>query len=477
MTVMMEVTFPFGYVHATPWGTHVNEGAIEWPPSPWRLLRALAATWHARCPDLPADVVGPLFEALAAPPAVRAAPRTEASIRTYLPAEGHRSGAAKPDVDLAVDAFVAVAPGTGVAYRWDVDLSDSQSDALRQLADALPYLGRAESVCEARVLVDVPPDGWTDPGSDVEGQGMRVLVPDVPLDLSALCVSIRDMRKGGHLRPSGASWVRYALPPSVSSRRRDTRSPSRQVTAVRLTLSGLGAAAVRRPVPISVHQTLVVAEVARAAAMSQFGRQQGGAVSSTFGGKSADGTPLEGNQHAHWLPLDLNRDRLIDTVVVLAPSGFDEDELAALGSINRLRFHIGDGFGGAQSVGMAIEAMGRCEDLSLGRVLGPARRWTSATPFLPQRHRKREDIDAFLAECVRRELIARGVDAPFTIEREPRTSWGSFRRQRRFERLAQARSGFGFSLSFDEPMTGPAGGPLCIGSLAHFGMGRFEADS
>lgn len=39
----LKLRFPGGRYHATPWGHHVNEGLIEWPPSPWRLLRALIA--------------------------------------------------------------------------------------------------------------------------------------------------------------------------------------------------------------------------------------------------------------------------------------------------------------------------------------------------------------------------------------------------------------------------------------------------
>ncbi len=30
--------FPLGRFHATPWGRHVNEGAPEWPPSPWHAV-------------------------------------------------------------------------------------------------------------------------------------------------------------------------------------------------------------------------------------------------------------------------------------------------------------------------------------------------------------------------------------------------------------------------------------------------------
>src|SRR5207249_353756 len=40
--------FPAGRFHATRWGHHVNEGTVEWPPSPWRLLRSLIATRYLK---------------------------------------------------------------------------------------------------------------------------------------------------------------------------------------------------------------------------------------------------------------------------------------------------------------------------------------------------------------------------------------------------------------------------------------------
>ena len=56
MSITLKLTFPAGRYHATPWGRHVNEGVPEWPPSPWRLLRALVAVWKRACPDLPEPV-------------------------------------------------------------------------------------------------------------------------------------------------------------------------------------------------------------------------------------------------------------------------------------------------------------------------------------------------------------------------------------------------------------------------------------
>ena len=66
MTVL-QLSFPAGRFHATPWGRHVNEGAVEWPPSPWRIVRALIATWHWKAKaDVPEAVMRSLVTALAA---------------------------------------------------------------------------------------------------------------------------------------------------------------------------------------------------------------------------------------------------------------------------------------------------------------------------------------------------------------------------------------------------------------------------
>ena len=68
--IVLSLQFPAGRFHGTPWGRHVNEGAVEWPPSPWRLLRALLATWHAKASEIREDTVRRLLDRLAeAPPA------------------------------------------------------------------------------------------------------------------------------------------------------------------------------------------------------------------------------------------------------------------------------------------------------------------------------------------------------------------------------------------------------------------------
>ena len=62
MTTLVAVKFPLGRYHATPWDASVNEGRVEWPPSPWRILRALVSTFKTRLPHLPEDRVTPAVQ-------------------------------------------------------------------------------------------------------------------------------------------------------------------------------------------------------------------------------------------------------------------------------------------------------------------------------------------------------------------------------------------------------------------------------
>ena len=97
MSTTLAIRFPLGRYHANPWDRAVNEGASEWPPSPWRLLRALVATWHTRWPDLPAAVLDELLDALADPPSYRTPARLPGHTRHYLPDLDHQKGETGPD--------------------------------------------------------------------------------------------------------------------------------------------------------------------------------------------------------------------------------------------------------------------------------------------------------------------------------------------------------------------------------------------
>src|SRR5262245_43173631 len=120
MPVIIKLTFPGGRYHATPWGRHVNEGVPEWPPSPWRLLRALAAVWKRTCPDFSENQIHHLLEDLVHPPQFQLPLFRVAHTRHYMPWE--KKGPA--DRTLVFDTFVAVGRHDPLFIGWpDVNLS------------------------------------------------------------------------------------------------------------------------------------------------------------------------------------------------------------------------------------------------------------------------------------------------------------------------------------------------------------------
>ncbi|HMO49260.1 MAG TPA: type I-U CRISPR-associated protein Csb2 [Rubrivivax sp.] len=151
--------FPGRRYHATPWGHHVNEGLVEWPPSPWRLLRALLAVGYTRLgwaasldePWLssPSELGRALIRKLASVlPSYALPPASGAHSRHYMPMGDFKGG--RERTGLVFDTWAQVEQGE-LAVHWDVPLSAEETALLAQLAARLNYLGRSESWVCARL--------------------------------------------------------------------------------------------------------------------------------------------------------------------------------------------------------------------------------------------------------------------------------------------------------------------------------------
>jgi len=112
----LALRFDLGRYHATPWGSHVNDGQVEWPPSPWRLLRALfsASRVDTRLNAERASVDHGLELLLAAPPpSYVLAPSVGAHTRHYLPQlKLDKKQAPKRDLDALRAQRRCRAPGS-----------------------------------------------------------------------------------------------------------------------------------------------------------------------------------------------------------------------------------------------------------------------------------------------------------------------------------------------------------------------------
>lgn len=468
--VALRISFPWGRYHATPWDRAVNESAIEWPPSPWRVLRALYATYMNRAPHLDEEVVGGLLERLATAPRYLLPVHVEAHTRHYYPDE-------KYGTDKVFDSFVVLERNSELFLQWPVELKPDQQEALADLARRLPYLGRADSICNARMLTDeeetslpsglrtCAPSSEVEEIDDSETTTIDLLVPDSPLDLEALIVRSADLRKQRRIDPPGTSWVTYRCPHPATPSPPRHRTVTKDVTAVRW--------AIATPARPAVSAAVSMAEALRQASLSASGRRGTRLPSPLLAGKDHAGVPLTGHRHAHYLAFVADPERTghsrLDTLVVWIPAGLSEADLAALGSLRRLggRSFASD----FRTCRLGLEGYGRVEDI-VPELVGPATTWQSFTPFAPPRHgRRRTAWRDHVASQITDELARRDKPAPSRIELLP-GPWLNFRRHRLTECLADARRAFGVRIVFEEAVRGP----LVLGALSHFGLGLMSPE-
>ncbi|HOU92945.1 MAG TPA: type I-U CRISPR-associated protein Csb2, partial [Polyangiaceae bacterium] len=166
--------FPGRRYHATPWGHHVNEGLVEWPPSPWRVLRALISVGYTKLgwTEVPPEGRHLLLTLAERLPQYRVPPAAAAHSRHYMPVGKLRKDGVE-NTTLVFDTWAQI-EGGALVVSWDVELSPAASACLAALVERLGYLGRSESAVDAELLapgaplppgLDVLPcDGATRPG-------------------------------------------------------------------------------------------------------------------------------------------------------------------------------------------------------------------------------------------------------------------------------------------------------------------------
>lgn len=525
------IRFPGGRYHATATGHHVNEGIVEWPPSPWRLARALLACGYTtqRWREVPA-AGRRLLEALASVlPEYRLPSAALGHSRHYMPIGVLDKGREK--TTLVLDTFADVGRGE-LWVRWPVKL-DAESEALLGvLAAHLGYLGRAESWVLAESVSDdarFPDGGRAFPhehgARPARGyEQVTLTAPDRPEDyarwrdreVEAALVTLpmakkrptkkelkarheteetyprdlldcmeRDTKWWKDRRWSQAPGTTRVLywrdvralevgPPATT--RRPIALPVEMVLLALTTPSGS-----RTALP-TISRTLPQAELLHKGLVAQLGFGIGSSCPELTG-RDETGQPLSGHRHAHVMPVDLDGDGHLDHVLLFARMGLGSSAQQAVRSLKRTYTK-----GGVGALRVAVAGQGSLEDLralpgaigaGIASVLGSpkgAARWISATPFVPPRHIKKRGAGTLegqvLAELRSREL------PPARVEVLP---WnGATLRLRHVVRRRRAGApqppvdlGYVLRLHFERPITGP----LCLGYGSHFGLGRFADET
>jgi CRISPR-associated protein Csb2 len=173
MPLSISIRFLTGRAHLHHWQAHHSDGKVDWPPSPWRLLRALVAAAGSGLTslpgpldakvepkegdDLPVTRLANLLATIAFPPNILL-PRTSGGhTRQFL--QRHVSGTVKSTGSAVFDTFATVSKETPVVFEWpDVALSpgDQKFIDLQALLRRMNYFGRAESWCDATASLELP---------------------------------------------------------------------------------------------------------------------------------------------------------------------------------------------------------------------------------------------------------------------------------------------------------------------------------
>lgn len=521
--------FPGGRYHATPWGHHVQEGMVEWPPSPWRLVRALIATAFTKLrePDpLSADhvlrrLVARLSDAL---PTYRLPCCAVTHTRHYMPLGG-KDG----KTTLVLDAS-AVVGDAALVVEWPVELDAECRDYLARLLASMGYLGRAESWVEAALIPEgtLPADSGTrcEPHVDgmAKGRGWEQVSLIAPLPAAQyaewreveVAAALRDLplptndkappkalekkrakalepypgdlfacltcdstfwQSHGWSQPPGSRRVLYwrecglldTTPPMVSRR-------NQEPAAVEALLLSLASESRQEGTLPLFSRALPQAELLHRTLVGLVGK--GEAVDCpVVTGRDRDGRPMAGHRHLHIIPLSLDADNRLDHLLLWAPLGLDGRTQRAAAALQETWTKGGD-----KPIYVRVVGAGRLNDLARvfnmgGRVTGPGRVWTTQTPFVPPRHLKRSGASSLEGQ-VQAELASRGLPAACHVEVMDRNEWTA----RRFHRFVVARRdstkappqncSLGLRLTFERPVSGP----VCLGYASHFGLGLFVAE-
>lgn len=499
MALVIRQEFPLGRYHATPWRQSVFEDRRdEWPPSPWRLLRALAARWFQysrETSDRDPSLVAALLESISAELPIFCLPCRGVrglAIRQYQPTgelawSDHETstGVRCPKRTLVPDQF-SVTGQRPVYWIWpNVDLDDHQRSLLDALLRRTLYFGRAESHC-LMSLTDEAPSANCLPCEPSEAEGRApVLAADsrVPLRLDALLADTDgDLLRNAPI-PPGTVWVHYQM--KVRKAPTEVKRVERRAVETNWVQYAVGGRVFPPP-----ERWIKVTERFRGSLLRAY--KESGAVDparyALLAGKDlADGTPLSDHGHAYYfLWPDENGDptRL---VVWRRGAAFEGQELASLSEAGERPIQWGDAWpdesgSGPWSLRLVPLPLGTAPPRALS---AQARVWESVTPFVPpsNRHAFRRNGRVRAAErpeasCAR--LVEKLVGQRPAVEllseeplwtrlHEPHAKRAE--RKEEGQRQALARPGYFLRLRFDEPVQGP----LLVGDSAHFGLGLFGA--
>ncbi|MGE5465538.1 MAG: type I-U CRISPR-associated protein Csb2 [Methanocella sp.] len=502
MRIILRQEFLLGRFHATAWRINpFDDPHGEWPPSPWRLVRAVTARWYQwvreaeSAPDI--TEIESLQVALCKstyafhlpPDAQKGRPLRHYHPTEFgwRPAEKKKAGTRSYGTSLVQDNYWCVSPETPVWWFIEGDSWSPELVAtLEHCLDRMTYFGRAETLTRIRLAASqevVPEPNCTLVDKRTAGAAL-VLTPLNSASRADIERITDDPEAVKRTVPPGARFLYAVRPPRPADRER-RRMPALRPNCYLMQFA-LGWNVVPDPRAIvrltSRFRGAVIREILRlktgdaSATWTRVGRNLREAIADMVG-KDADGVPLKGyRRHTEFLTWceDGAPTRLL---VWRGARAFDEAEQEAV-----LRVAARE---------LSWTSAGPDNDewkvrlIPLDRAVPPppgfngisARYWESVTPYVPPRHHLRggkERENESLVLQVRRELSLRGYASAEQVEVDVIGDpvWAAVhvpRRDASRRAFLGDRRGQTLRLTFPAPVNGP----IRLGHSSSFGLGLF----
>ena len=502
MRLVLRQVFPLGRFHATPWRVNPFDDAYgEWPPSPWRLVRAVVARWYQWMRESTAPLVDQRLDDL-----VRALcdssyqfhlpvhARKGSPLRQYHPvafgwnpAEKKKAATRSYSTSLAQDNYWCVPRDDEGVVWWFIESdrwTNQLAEALDRCLERIIYFGRAETLTEIRRASGLVPEPNCELLEAPSVNSVPVLVPARTGGRSDVERVTDDPDAAMRTVPPGARAM-YAVRPRRPAVREEevTLNVRPHCRLVQLAVGWNVAPEPRAVVRLTARfRSVVLRELLRIKTSDRNPTWNTTDVSvraamADMLGKDAEGKPLAGHRHAEFLAWWENE---TPTRLIVWRDGLpfgDDEQTAILRAASRELSWAAAG-PDADAWKVRLVPLDSAVPPPPGFDGTAARIWQSATPYVPPRHhlrggksRARETV----AFQIKRELMLRGcTDAEHVETEEVReAAWVAVhvpRREGAKRVFLGDRRGHWMRLIFREPVAGP----LRLGHSSSFGLGLFR---
>lgn len=495
MIVILKQHFPLGRFHANPWKAFpFDDPHGEWPPSPWRLIRALIARSHQFAreeSDVTENDRANLVRAFCG-----------SSIRWYLPAQSWRGPGlrqyqpaefSRVPKSAKEPGYMAHATtknldncwlidGEKESVWWFIEGSEDWNSRVLSVLDSclarMTYFGRSESI----TLIERSLSRMNHPEPNCFAtqhrtpRGVPVLFPACDATLADVERSTDDPEIAESTVPSGAVW-RFAERPEQPQLQEVPNRPKRRLPETRFVQFAIGSRvspAIDSAAILTNRFRGRVINVLSGGSWSKATAERKEAVALLVG-KHADKTPLKGHQHAFfalWFDPGTNK---ASRLLVWRHTPFCHEEQQALLKAAEIPLSL--------SYNEKGKDPWRIHLVPLDSTVVPppgfdpthrCRTWRTMTPFVPTHHiydrHGNEKPGKSLTAQILDELQNHGHSTRAIVELLC-SQWVKVHRPHAENRdnTNTDKRGHELQLTFVEPVAGP----IALGHSCHFGLGLF----